>query len=180
MREWRLLPDWKRSSSLPGLTSRFLRFQARYNLFVARAWRPPVPRMQGRQAESTHMYIFGLLYHIRLFLAGWLKTAHPDPEDGSSPQLRAIPLSNSSASSTCDPHDLSLCRASATARPELRGTDASPASLENKDTERSFDIVNFSQWAHSAPHLSIECTGCVCPRVSETWDTEAHTSRIAC
>ncbi len=60
---------------------------------------------------------------------------------------RLTPLSNSSASSICEPHNLSLLAASAAAEAESRGAEDCPNSLEKRDKrEWSFLNEKRSQW----------------------------------
>ncbi len=90
-----------------------------------------------------------------------------------------IPLSNSSTSSICDPHDLSLLAASATAGPEPRGADDCLNSLEKRDKrERSFPPKKSSQWMRTERACSspkhITHKSCVSSGVRKLWHGSAH------
>ncbi len=62
------------------------------------------------------------------------------------------PLSNSSASSACEPHEIIPLRASATVGPEPWEADGCPSFLEKRDRrKRSFLIEKNSQCTHIAP-----------------------------
>ncbi len=95
-------------------------------------------------------------------------------------------LSNSSARSNCEPHDLIRLHASAAVGPESREADGCPSFLEKRDRrERSFFI---EKKAHSTRRFFPQghrvralCPNkrrkdCVCHRVSNNEDTDPHTS----
>ncbi len=93
-----------------------------------------------------------------------------------------IPLSNSSASSICDPHDLSLLAASATAGPEPRGGQMIAPILSRKGTNESGAFPQkSSQWAipsrtecacSSLKHITHK--SCVSSGVRKRWHESAH------
>ncbi len=97
-----------------------------------------------------------------------------------------IPPTAWSASSICDPHDLSLLAASAAAGPEPRGADDCPNSLEKKGHTRS--ELSQREKPHNArtPFPQEQSaralrpntyrTDRVCHLASENADTDRHTS----
>ncbi len=93
-------------------------------------------------------------------------------------------LSNSSATSNCEPHDLIHLRASAAVGPESREADGCPSFLEKRDRrERGFFIEKahsartFSPQGHRvrAPCPNKRRKDCVCHWVSNNEDANPHT-----
>lgn len=136
MGEGRLWPDRRCSSSLSRMTSHFSCPKARSNLIVGQAMMSNSFPMRSWQAERPQYINSPQHPQTHLQDQMTLETAHLPPTDHSIPRLRSEkePFLNSSASLTCEPHDLSLHCAYATDGPELRGTDTYPTSIENKDS----------------------------------------------
>ncbi len=152
-RSWEVMPERDRSSGLLRAT-------------------PPFRASTVGLYNLQQLYIHGAdkLIRLRNILSAfisppWASRALPagsedvrDNTSSSSSLLSSaavereilIPPADSSASSICDPHDLSLLTASAAAGPEPRGADDCPNSLEKRDIrERSFPREKSSQCTHS-------------------------------
>ncbi len=102
---------------------------------------------------------------------------NPAAHSRSRPTARekGRPLSNSSATSNCEPHDLIRLRASAAVGPESREADGCPSFLDKRDRrewgffiEKAHSARRFSPQGHRvrAPCPNKRRKDCVCRWVS--------------
>ncbi len=192
----RLCPERNRSSSLLRATPPFSCLHCRSNLAVARSITSNSSSYAGQTGwEGSEISSSSSSAHSCPWANWALPAGSEDVRDNTSSSSSSlssaadgheilVPLTASSASSICDPHDLSLLAASAVAGPEPRGADDCPNSLEKRDIrDRSFPREKSSQCAHSIPsRTERECSSpkhithrsCVSSGVRKRWHGSTH------